>query len=179
MRCGSRSRSLETKTRTSRANTHNCNGINIIPIGVADVGVIRGRLKSGVQGESERRGCGLKSGWPDYFSREAVRRDRRTTSSLRGRELQLEEQVELIDNDGSSRGERRFIIYNPPVTDHALGLRKSSLLESVRLANDLFIHNVQSVVFACARAVIVLVCSVSACEPFCSSPLVALQHVHV
>ena len=63
----------------------------------------------------------------------------------------IEEDVELIDNDGSSRGERHFIIYNPPVTDPALGLRKSSLLESVRLANDLFTHNIQSVVFARTR----------------------------
>ena len=63
----------------------------------------------------------------------------------------IEESVELIDNDGSSRGERHFIIYNPPVTDHSLGLRKSSLLESVRLANDLLNHNVQSVVFARTR----------------------------
>ncbi|MBI5943924.1 MAG: DEAD/DEAH box helicase [Chloroflexi bacterium] len=63
----------------------------------------------------------------------------------------IEEQVELIDNDGSSRGERHFIIYNPPVTDHSLGLRKSSLLESVRLANDLLTHNIQSVVFARTR----------------------------
>ncbi|MDO9300604.1 MAG: DEAD/DEAH box helicase, partial [Anaerolineales bacterium] len=66
-------------------------------------------------------------------------------------ETLIEEDVELIDNDGSSRGERHFIIYNPPVTDHALGLRKSSLLESVRLANDLFTHNIQSVVFARTR----------------------------
>jgi DEAD/DEAH box helicase domain-containing protein len=63
----------------------------------------------------------------------------------------IEEPVELIDNDGSSRGERHFIIYNPPVTDPALGLRKSSLLESVRLANDLLTRNIQSVVFARTR----------------------------
>jgi DEAD/DEAH box helicase domain-containing protein len=63
----------------------------------------------------------------------------------------IEEDVELIDNDGSSRGERHFMIYNPPVTDPALGLRKSSLLESVRLANDLLTHNIQSVVFARTR----------------------------
>ena len=56
----------------------------------------------------------------------------------------IEEQVVLIDNDGSSRGERHFIIYNPPVTDAALGLKKSSLLESVRLANDLLAHDIQS-----------------------------------
>jgi DEAD/DEAH box helicase domain-containing protein len=63
----------------------------------------------------------------------------------------IEEDIELIDNDGSSRGERHFMIYNPPVTDSALGLRKSSLLESVRLATDLLNHNIQSVVFARTR----------------------------
>jgi DEAD/DEAH box helicase domain-containing protein len=63
----------------------------------------------------------------------------------------IEEPVELIDNDGSSRGERHFIIYNPPVTDPAMGLRKSALLESVRLTNDLLSHDVQSVVFARTR----------------------------
>jgi DEAD/DEAH box helicase domain-containing protein len=66
-------------------------------------------------------------------------------------EALIEEPVELIDNDGSSRGERHFIIYNPPVTDAALGLRKSSLLESVRLANHLLSHDIQSVVFARTR----------------------------
>jgi DEAD/DEAH box helicase domain-containing protein len=66
-------------------------------------------------------------------------------------EALIEEPVELVDNDGSSRGERHFIIYNPPVTDPALGLRKSSLLESVRLANDLLARGIQSVVFARTR----------------------------
>jgi len=63
----------------------------------------------------------------------------------------IEAPVELIDNDGSSRGERHFIIYNPPVTDAALGLRKSALLESVRLANHLLARDIQSVVFARTR----------------------------
>ncbi|MBI2758982.1 MAG: DEAD/DEAH box helicase [Chloroflexi bacterium] len=63
----------------------------------------------------------------------------------------IEVPVELIDNDGSSRGERHFLLYNPPVIDEALGLRKSSLLESVRLAKDLLANDVQSVVFARSR----------------------------
>ena len=63
----------------------------------------------------------------------------------------IEEHVHLIDNDGSARGPRHFIIYNPPITDPALGLRKSSLLEGVRLAQDLITSNVQSVVFARSR----------------------------
>src|SRR5215216_1528607 len=63
----------------------------------------------------------------------------------------IEEPVHLIDNDGSGRGPRHFIIYNPPITDEALGLRKSSLLEGVRLAQDLLNQDVQSVVFARSR----------------------------
>jgi DEAD/DEAH box helicase domain-containing protein len=63
----------------------------------------------------------------------------------------LEAPVELVDNDGSSRGERHFIIYNPPVVDETIGLRKSSLLESVRLTQDALSANLQSVVFARSR----------------------------
>ena len=33
----------------------------------------------------------------------------------------IEEPVHLIDNDGSARGPRHFIIYNPPVTDPVAG----------------------------------------------------------
>jgi DEAD/DEAH box helicase domain-containing protein len=63
----------------------------------------------------------------------------------------IESPVSLIDRDGSSRGERHFLIYNPPVIDEALGLRKSSVQESVRLAQDLLEHDVQAVVFARSR----------------------------
>jgi len=63
----------------------------------------------------------------------------------------IEKPVHLIDNDGSARGPRHFIIYNPPITDESLGLRKSSLLEGVRLAQDLLNQDVQNVVFARSR----------------------------
>ncbi len=66
-------------------------------------------------------------------------------------EALIELPAELLDRDGSSRGERHFLLYNPPVVDEALGLRKSSLLESVRLAQDLFANQVQSVLFARSR----------------------------
>ena len=63
----------------------------------------------------------------------------------------IELPVELIDHDGSSRGERHFLLYNPPVIDEALGLRKSSMMESVRLTQDLLANDIQSVVFARSR----------------------------
>jgi DEAD/DEAH box helicase domain-containing protein len=63
----------------------------------------------------------------------------------------IESPVTLIDEDGSARGERHFLIYNPPVVDESIGLRKSALLESVRLAQDVLSAGVQSVVFARSR----------------------------
>ena len=59
--------------------------------------------------------------------------------------------VTLIDEDGSARGERHFLIYNPPIVNEFLGLRASALLESVRLAQDILSAGVQSVVFARSR----------------------------
>jgi DEAD/DEAH box helicase domain-containing protein len=66
-------------------------------------------------------------------------------------ERMIESPVHVIDQDGSARGPRHFLIYNPPVTNAALGLRKSSLLEAVRLSQDVLKKGVQSVVFARSR----------------------------
>ena len=63
----------------------------------------------------------------------------------------IESPVTLIDRDGSAKGERNFLIYNPPVIDVSLGLRKSAVHESVRLSQDLLAFHVQSVVFARSR----------------------------
>jgi DEAD/DEAH box helicase domain-containing protein len=63
----------------------------------------------------------------------------------------IESPVTLVNVDGSARGERHFLVYNPPVVDPALGIRKSSTQESLRLAQDLLAQNVQTVVFARSR----------------------------
>lgn len=68
----------------------------------------------------------------------------------------VESPMELVDQDGSARGPREFLMYNPPVIDAALGLRKSSTLESVRLAQDLHANSVQTVVFARSRRTVEL-----------------------
>ncbi len=59
--------------------------------------------------------------------------------------------VELIDEDGSSRGQKTFLIYNPPIVDQELGLRRSSLQESVRLADDLAAFSIQTLIFTRSR----------------------------
>jgi DEAD/DEAH box helicase domain-containing protein len=69
----------------------------------------------------------------------------------------IEEPVDLVDQDGSSRGMTNFLIYNPPIVNEDLGLRRSSLLESVRLAEDLFYYDVQTIIFGRSRRNIELI----------------------
>ncbi len=65
---------------------------------------------------------------------------------------QLSEQaVVLVDHDGAGRGAKHFLIYNPPLVNHELGLRRSALSESVRLAQALIEHDLQTIIFARAR----------------------------
>jgi len=63
----------------------------------------------------------------------------------------IEAPVTLVDGDGSACGERHFLLYNPPVVDETLGLRKGILSEAARLARDLYAAEVQTVVFARSR----------------------------
>jgi DEAD/DEAH box helicase domain-containing protein len=63
----------------------------------------------------------------------------------------IEMPVTLFDRDGSSRGDRHFLIYNPPVIDEALGLRKSSVLEAVRFSQELNANGIQHIIFARSR----------------------------
>ncbi|MFQ5454221.1 MAG: DEAD/DEAH box helicase, partial [Candidatus Zixiibacteriota bacterium] len=57
-------------------------------------------------------------------------------------------EVKLIDNNGAPSGERHFIIYNPPVINKQLGIRKSAINESARLGASFLKHNVQTIIFA-------------------------------
>ncbi len=65
----------------------------------------------------------------------------------------IEAPVHLIpqDLDGAPRAEKHVIIYNPPVIEPSLGIRRAYTLESTRVA-DLFLRGeVQTAVFARAR----------------------------
>jgi len=63
----------------------------------------------------------------------------------------IEEQIQLIDLDYSSRGEKHFLLYNPPVIDNHLGLRVGMQRESVRLASDLINEDFQTIIFGRSR----------------------------
>jgi DEAD/DEAH box helicase domain-containing protein len=69
----------------------------------------------------------------------------------------VEAPVEIIEHDGASRGARSFLIYNPPVINPELGLRRSAMQESVRLADDLLAYGLQTVIFGRSRRGVELV----------------------
>ncbi|MBD0379370.1 DEAD/DEAH box helicase [Paenibacillus sedimenti] len=61
------------------------------------------------------------------------------------------ESVSLIDNNGAPAGEKHFVFYNPPVVNQQLGIRKSSVLETRKLAGTLLRSGIQTIVFARSR----------------------------
>lgn len=61
------------------------------------------------------------------------------------------EQVSLVDRNGAPAGEKHFVFYNPPVVNQQLGIRKSSVLESRKIAGMLLKQGVQTIVFARSR----------------------------
>ncbi|MBN2013225.1 DEAD/DEAH box helicase [candidate division KSB1 bacterium] len=66
-------------------------------------------------------------------------------------EKTLEEKFDLVDNNGAPRGEKHFILYNPPVVNYELGIRKSVVRETQFLAEKFLGAGVQTIVFARSR----------------------------
>ena len=58
---------------------------------------------------------------------------------------------ELIDRSGAPRGEKFFLFVNPPVVNAQLGIRRSYLSESRRVALEFLKHNLQLILFAQSR----------------------------
>jgi len=63
----------------------------------------------------------------------------------------VEQPFQLIDRNGSPAGEKIFVCYNPPVVNRQLGIRRSYINETRRLALDLLDRHQQTLVFANSR----------------------------
>lgn len=63
----------------------------------------------------------------------------------------LEDGVSVIQEDGAPHGERNFVIYNPPLVNKDLGIRRSAMVEGMRLSSDLLAYQVQTLIFAQTR----------------------------
>jgi DEAD/DEAH box helicase domain-containing protein len=63
----------------------------------------------------------------------------------------IEDGVEVVSENGAPTGERTFVFYNPPVVNRALGIRRSYINESSRLAQEFLKRDLQTMVFANSR----------------------------
>ncbi|TNJ68163.1 DEAD/DEAH box helicase [Paenibacillus hemerocallicola] len=61
------------------------------------------------------------------------------------------EPVTLVNRNGAPAGEKHFVFYNPPVVNKQLGIRRSSVLESQKIAAFLLKNDIQTIVFARSR----------------------------
>jgi DEAD/DEAH box helicase domain-containing protein len=66
-------------------------------------------------------------------------------------EKMIEEPVTLIEDNGAPRGEKFFIFYTPPVVNRFLGIRRSYINESRRVASVFLKNNLQTIVFTQSR----------------------------
>jgi DEAD/DEAH box helicase domain-containing protein len=65
--------------------------------------------------------------------------------------------MELVNNDGSPRGDRHFVLWNPPFVAGGRMLRRSSNIEGQRLMVKLIKNRVQTIAFTRARVVAELI----------------------
>src|SRR5215471_14038522 len=63
----------------------------------------------------------------------------------------LESEVEVLDSNGAPAAAKTFVFYNPPVVNRALGIRRSCINESSRVAQEFLKRDLQTIVFANSR----------------------------
>jgi DEAD/DEAH box helicase domain-containing protein len=63
-------------------------------------------------------------------------------------EALTESPFSIVDSNGAPRGEKFFVFYNPPVVNRQLGIRRSYIAETRRLALEFIQHQLQTLVFA-------------------------------
>jgi DEAD/DEAH box helicase domain-containing protein len=90
-----------------------------------------------------RRICEFYNSKPQFICCSAtIANPRELAEALTG------EAFELVERNGAPRGEKFFIFYNPPVVNRQLGIRRSYIHESRRLAMEFIERNLQTLVFA-------------------------------
>ncbi|MCL1814699.1 MAG: DEAD/DEAH box helicase [Treponema sp.] len=66
-------------------------------------------------------------------------------------EALIGEDLVLVDKNGAPRGEKRIILYNPPLVDPVQGIRKSSMTEARRWMTALLRGGIKTILFAHSR----------------------------
>ncbi len=63
----------------------------------------------------------------------------------------IESDVEVLDGNGAPAAEKVFVFYNPPVVNRHLGIRRSYINETSRMAQEFLKRSLQTIVFANSR----------------------------
>jgi DEAD/DEAH box helicase domain-containing protein len=63
----------------------------------------------------------------------------------------IAEPVQVVEENGAPAAEKLFVFYNPPMVNRNLGIRRSHLNETTRVAKELLARKLQTIVFANSR----------------------------
>jgi DEAD/DEAH box helicase domain-containing protein len=63
----------------------------------------------------------------------------------------IAEPVQVVEENGAPAAEKLFVFYNPPMVNRNLGIRRSYLNETTRVARELLARKLQTIVFANSR----------------------------
>jgi DEAD/DEAH box helicase domain-containing protein len=63
----------------------------------------------------------------------------------------IAEPVQVVEENGAPAAEKVFVFYNPPIVNRNLGIRRSYLNETTRVARELLARKLQTIVFANSR----------------------------
>ena len=63
----------------------------------------------------------------------------------------IEEDVEVVEENGAPAGGKLFVFYNPPMVNRNLGIRRRYINEATRVANEILARKLQTIVFANSR----------------------------
>jgi len=63
----------------------------------------------------------------------------------------IECETDVVDENGAPAAEKLFVLYNPPLVNRNLGIRRSYLNETTRVAKELLGRGLQTIVFANSR----------------------------
>jgi DEAD/DEAH box helicase domain-containing protein len=93
-----------------------------------------------------RRLCEFYGSRPQFICSSAtIRNPKQLAEALTEREMTL------VDESGAPRGERYFAIYNPPVVNRQLGIRRSALNSARDVSLSFLSKGLQTIVFAPSR----------------------------
>ncbi|MBB5174507.1 DEAD/DEAH box helicase [Texcoconibacillus texcoconensis] len=101
-----------------------------------------------------KRICHYYGSNPTFISTSATIANPRELS-----EMLTGEKTTLIDRNGAPQGKKHFFLYNPPVVNEELNIRRSTTTEVIKLATSFLKEDIQTIVFARSRVRVEIILS--------------------